>query len=568
MDDETLLAQHTKDKAASTEFKERRFNQWNENYYLYRDKVLTNRLTQRQPVNVPVLRETVQTWISKIDEPPMLTFESRTRDNRSVDGEIVMNELWGYYFDRLKLEQVDNLEKKIVGLQGRGFKKWGFSRNEIFCDVLDPYDIDVSPQVNPLDLESAPYIIHRNIFKPLRSILANPKYEADGKRMLKAYLDTRYGLLRADDSRDEWNRRQERLRTLGAYNFDTFQATDIMVELNESYRLIWSNTEGRFVRHLVVTAMDKAVLYCKPLKEAIGIERVPIITWADDPDLNDFWCDGKADSVRKVNKVINTLISQDIENRAYLNFGMYFFNTNNGNFKPKAFDPKPFGMYGVPGNPDEMVKQMQIQPLGDTASTIEWMKNLIQSSVAQTPTERGVAEAQQQTLGEVKLSLQQSTGRNEVTAKNYRRAWKESGEIFYELLNANARGQMTLYKKGNDGEYRAKTIFPSDWKNPRGYECKVVYKSEKQADDQFALQKAQYIDNDFAQNPLAMIINKRKKLELLGWAPEEIDQVMQVEEQRLQPQPDPNEVLDPEMQAAAEEAELSPIQPDTIEQPL
>jgi len=565
MKDEDLLAQHVKDKTASTEFKERRFGQWNENYYLYRDKILTNRLTQRQPVNIPILRETVQTWISKIDEPPMLTFESRTRDNRSVDGEIIINELWNYFFDYRKLDLLDNLDKKIVGLQGRSFKKLGWSQkdNFPFIDIIDPYDIDIDPLVNPLDLSTANYIVQKNIFKPLRDILANPKYLASGKAQLKDYLDSRHGILKAAETNDEYTRRQERLRTLGAFNFDEYGASDVLVELNESYKMLWSQEKGQFVRHLVITAMDKAVLYKKPLSEAIGINLLPIISWADDPDLNDIWCDGKGDSVRTINKVVNTYFSQDLENRAYRNFGMYFFDTKNGEFNPRAFDPKPFGMYGVPGKPDEIIKQMDIQPLADTTQAIAFLKELVQSSVAQTPTERGVEGATEQTLGEVKLSLQQSSGRNEVTAKNYRRAWKEAGTLFYEILNANSNGQMTLYKKGNDGEYRAKTIFPSDWKNPKGYECKVVYKAEKEAEDQFALQKAEYIKNDFLDNPVAMMIAKKKKLELLGWKQEEIDQVMQAEEQKLQPQ----NMVDP---ATGEPAEptLSPIQPETLEQPL
>ena len=49
---------------------------------LYRDKVNTNRLTQRQPVNIPIIRETISSWISKIDEAPKLSFETRDRSAR------------------------------------------------------------------------------------------------------------------------------------------------------------------------------------------------------------------------------------------------------------------------------------------------------------------------------------------------------------------------------------------------------------------------------------------------------------------------------------------------------
>lgn len=535
MDNETLIAQHKKEKDSSVLYKDRRYKQWDENYALYRDKIITNRLTQRQAINIPIIRETLQTWISKIDEAPMLEFESRGKDNKSKDGEIILNELWAYYYDKLGLDILDNLEKKVVGLQGRGFKKWGWAKNEIFCDLIDPYDIEIDQNANPLDLDSAYYVIHKNIFKPLRMVLANPKYDEKAKKELKSYLDSKEGLLASAQSKEEWDKRQERLNTLGVTNYDEFKASDVMVELNESYKLIWHEDEKRFVRHLIVIGSDHIVLYNKPLKEAIGIDFLPIVSWMSDPDLNDQWPDGIADNVRTFNKVVNMYISGDLENRTYRNFGMYFYNTLNGQFQPRAFDPKPFGMYGVPGNPSEIVQQMRIEPLGDTAEQITFLKELIQSSVAQTPTERGVQEKGQTTLGEVQLSLQQSTGRNEVVAKNYRRAWKQSGVIFYELMKANSSGIITLYKKGGDGNYQPRDISPSDWISPEGYECKVVLKNEKNAVDDLDLKKSQFVMQAFPNNPVAIQIAQRKMLETLDWDKDEIDQVFQEQAQPTMP---------------------------------
>ena len=539
MDNTQLIIQHKAEKDASIKFKERRFQQWNENYYLYRDKIITNRLTQRQAVNVPIVRETIQTWISKIDEPPVLNFETRGKSNKSADGEIVLNEMWDYYYDKLKLDLLDNMEKKIVGLQGRGFKKWGWAKGEIFCDLIDPFDMDVDPRCNPLDLNSADYVIQKNIFRSLRQILANPKYKESAKKQLKMYLDSKEGLIAAGTTKEAYDEKMERLNTLGVSNYDDFRASDVLVDINESYKLVWDDENDQFVRHLIVIAADKVVLYNEPLKDAIGIECLPIVSWASDPDLNDLWSDGIADSVRTFNKITNIYISQDLENRSYRNFGMYFFNTLNGTFQPRSFDPKPFGMYGVPGNPREIVQQMDIQPLADTAPTIQWLKDLIQSSVAQTPTERGEQEKGQTTLGEVQLSLQQSQNRNTVVSKNYRKAWEESGYIFYELLNANSKGQFTLYKKGGDGKYYPKDIQPSDWQNPDGYECKVTIKAEKEANDDMDLRKLAYVKNSFQMNPVALKIAREKELELLDWSPEEIEQVMQFEEQAMNPTQQP-----------------------------
>jgi hypothetical protein len=533
--DDILLEQHRREKDDSVRFKERRTEQWNENYFLYRDKIHTNRLTQRQPVNIPVIRETIQTWISKIDEQPQLSFEARGNQDKDKRGELLVNEMWKFTYDSQHLTLLDNLDKKIVGLQGRSFKYWKYEDGMVKCNVIDPYDIDIDPRVNPFDLNTAAYINHKNIFVPLRRILANPTFSNEGKMMLKTYLSSKTGLLRAKDAEEEYEEKMERLRDLGADNYDEYRASDVLVELNYSYKLLWVEAEKKFVRHLIVTAMDQAILYAKPLKKAIGIDFLPFTSWASDPDLNDIWSDGIADSVRTINKVINIYFSQDIENRSYRNFGMYFYNTQNGTFQPQAFDAKPFGMYGVPGNPDEIIKQMQIQPLDDTTSAMEYLKNMVQSSVAQTPTERGEQLKSRTTLGEVQLNLQASQSRNEVVAKQYQESWRESGRIWYELMKNNATGTQKIFKRAPNGEMQSKDVAPNEWKVPKGYECKVVLKTEKEQNDDMEFQKIQFVKQSFQNNPVALKLARRKELEILGWTPDEIAEVMSAEEQQSAP---------------------------------
>lgn len=544
-----LLAEHRKEKEESYDFKKRRFSQWNENYSLYRDRVETNRLTQRQAINIPIMRETIQTWVSKIDEAPELLFKARANDNKHKNGEILTGEIWNYYFDKLKLDILDNVDKKIVGLQGRSFKIAGMNRGEFFVDIIDPYDIEISPRANPFDLNSAQYIIRTNIFRPLRQILANKKYTKEGKDALKIYLQSKEGLIKSQATYDAYLEKIQRLKDLGAQNYDEYNVSEVIVEINESYKLVWDKETNQFKRHLIIIAADKAVLYDKPLKEAIGLNRLPIVSWADDPDINDIWCDGKGDSVRTINKVVNMYISQDLENRTYRNFGMYFFNTMNGQFQPKAFDPKPFGMYGVPGNPQDVLQQVRIEPLNDTTQQIGFLKDLIQSSVAQTPTERGEQTKSRTTLGEVELNLEQSQGRNSVVSKQYRRAWEEIGEIFYELMSNNNTGPLTLYKAGASGDMYKKDVYPSDWIMPEGYHCEVKMKAESDALDQFALQKSQYVLANFQDNPAASKIAKRKQLELMGWKEDEIEQAMAFYDNQQQQMPSENEIEEPEGQA-------------------
>jgi hypothetical protein len=375
------------------------------------------------------------------------------------------------------------------------------------------------------------FLNHKHIFRTLRSILANPQYDAAEKQKLVQYLDSKQGLIRIEDTVEARQRRDERLRILGVTNFDEFGAKDVQVELKECYKKIWVDADKKFVWHLIVQAADTAILLKKPLKKAIGVDFTPFVTWADDPDINDPWSDGKADSVRTFNKIANIYVSQMLENRTYRNFGMFFYDNTNQKFTPNAVDPRPFGMYGIPGDPTKIMKQMDIPALSGTVEELSYLKELIQSSVAITPNEQGLDNKGATTLGEVKINLAQSQGRLAVTAKNYRTAWKEFGWKFYEILKANAKGKITLYKKGPDDEYYPKDIYPKDWMTEDGFDIRVVLKSERDAEDNMGLQKAQFVQGAFQNNPAAQKIAKRKMLEALGWKPDEIKQVEDAEDQ-------------------------------------
>ena len=127
-------------------------------------------------------------------------------------------------------------------------------------------------------------------------------------------------------------------------------------------------------------------------------------------------------------------------------------------------------------------------------------------------------------------------------------------------LCANAT---TLFKRGKNGEMYSKEISPSDWKVPAGYEAKVQLKSEREENDNVEFSKIQYVKGSYLNNPTAQRIAKRKELELLGWDPDEVDEVMQAEEQMMMaPQVGPDgQPLDPAMASTTPDVPTSPLAP-------
>jgi hypothetical protein len=96
-----LLTKLRAEKETALNWQKRRHKQWNENYTLYRDFVKVSPLTQRQAVNVPIMKESVKTLLARIDEPPDIVFEDLGNDKEK---EYVINELWKADFERLDFE--------------------------------------------------------------------------------------------------------------------------------------------------------------------------------------------------------------------------------------------------------------------------------------------------------------------------------------------------------------------------------------------------------------------------------------------------------------------------------
>src|SRR5438045_759028 len=96
-------------KEAGFNYRIRREQDWKENYELYRDKVIINRLTQRQSVNLPLMKTTLRTLIKEIDDMPVIVFENLDNDKQA---EIFQNEYWQWTLDQNVAEIQDIIDKK------------------------------------------------------------------------------------------------------------------------------------------------------------------------------------------------------------------------------------------------------------------------------------------------------------------------------------------------------------------------------------------------------------------------------------------------------------------------
>lgn len=523
-----LMVKLTDEKKSGFDIQERKHSDWTENYELYRNKVKTNRLTQRQAVNIPLMKETVKTLLSKIDDAPNVDWKELTGDEQK---ELIYQEIWNQNVKENNLELIDILDKKNVLLYGLSTKKLNITKTGVITEVLDVYDVLFDPLMNAWDIDSARFVIQQNIFRSVRDILADDRYSKEGKDELKLWTDSPAGILQSEKSKEEWEKKMERLKAMGieSNQFALYAGGDRIVNLTEHYTKIWDVKSKKFVKRVIVYADDTIELLNETLEDLIGVDFWPFVVWSEDPETVDIYPDSVADLVRTPNKVLNVWFSQLIENRTLKNFQMHWFLPNQ-NYTPQTYTPGAGVMLPAPPGEDinKVIKPVEISGLDDTLTAITAVINMVERGTGATAIEKGQSEGGQQTLGEINVLVGKAQERTTAMAKFYRLAWYSYAKKWDGLMQANAPKYMKLYKQGRSGKMYEKRIFTNDWKS--SYEPIVRSTSEQESNEMKSIQKFQFVMSQFPNNTALRKIAQKRELEILDLTPEELKQVEEAED--------------------------------------
>lgn len=513
------------EKKTAMDLRERKHADWDDNYLLYRNKVKTNRLTQRQAVNIPLMKETIKTLLSKIDEAPEISWKEMSGDQQK---ELIYQEVWNDQGKKNKFELIDTLDKKNVLLYGISGRKLNICDYGVDISVLDPYDLAFDPLMTAWDLESARFIIHTNIFRSVKEIMADDRYTDAGKEQIKIWSIAPEGITQSEENRKEWEKKMERLKTMGINDsqFNLFAGGDRIVNLTEHYTRAWNEKEKKFEKRVIVYADNKIELLDELLEDLIGVDFWPFVVWSEDPETNDIYPDSVADLVRVPNKVLNVWFSQLIENRTLKNFQMHWYSPIQG-YTPQTYTPGPGVMLPAPPGDDinKVIKPVQIDGLDDTLSAIGALTNIVERGSGATAIEKGTPEKGVQTLGEIKILVGKAQDRATAMAKFYRMAWYELAWKWDKMMHANAPKILKLYKIGPDSKAYPKTVLKGDWVSKTGYEPMVESTSERETEETKDIQKFTFVLSQSPNNLALKKIALKRELKMLHLSAEELREV-------------------------------------------
>lgn len=555
-------------KESGYNYRRRRQQDWLENYALYRDKVTINRLTQRQSVNIPLMKQTVRTLLKDVDDMPVLFFENLDNDKSA---EVFQNEYWKWTVEENSMELQDLMDKRQVFLFGRSFDQWQIADGKVVMEVQDPQDILVDRYCNPVDINTSRFLIHQHIFVPLSQLEKNENYDQKKVKELKEWYSTEMGLIKANDNKNALTEKNEKMGAMGLEDVESPILGETIVELTMHfvYRQEEGDSEEQIYQYVEADGMK--ILMKKPLDEVIGKTKddywknhYNYVSWGDDLERQDFWSDSIADIIRTPNKVLNSWFSQLVENRTLRNFGMHYYDTTatGDGFMPNTFNPVPWGWYGVPGKPSDIMQKVEIPDLSESLDEMQFIINMAEKATGATATQQGTQVERQITLGEVQLALGEAKERVKGMSKFYTPAWKRRGEIFLKLIEAGADrlDAIKIYKEGrNSTEIFEREIKPADWMTKLGYRTKIWSQDEKDAQDSESIQKLNATLSIMPDNLKLLEIYKRKLLEFADLNPDEINAVMEMEQQKL-------EMMISQQQAMQEQGMQTPMQGQPVQQ--
>jgi hypothetical protein len=118
-----------------------------------------------------------------------------------------------------------------------------------------------------------------------------------------------------------------------------------------------------------------------------------------------------------------------------------------------------------------------------------------------------------------------------------------------------------IYKKGkNTQNIFQREIGPQDWKSKSGYNIKVWSQDEKNAQDSEVLQKLNAAVTFIPGNLKLLEVYQRKLLEFSDLKPEEINDIMEFEQQKIEMMTNPmaSQTMQPQMQPQQPQQQLQP----------
>lgn len=381
-------------------------------------------LVTRANIHVPKMQGTIETFLSKVDDPPYIHYEGANEADRPKA--VRLNALVSGDMKRGMWKLKDVLGKKVGAMYGRIiFKKYSTSENGFtdYLEVVDPLDFVIDPLAGGLvPMQYANYLGQDNIIKSV-SQLKDDIYDQAAVKELATKMQS------DSDVDNEYRSKQTRRSALGL--------SDAVLLLQNHVRLVewYTYWNGERMYVLFSPEYKKAVRACK-LKEVFESEEFPFATWAPFALPFEFWTPGLGELIKEPNIVQNIILSQLLDNNAYRNYGQVIYDINRVP-KPGQLKPTPMGKIGVQGNPKEIIMNREFPAINQGVDMYNLVENIFARETGVTGQSKGMPNTKRMSATEFAGLLDEVADRFFTSNELYATCLARLAELYYYGVQEN-----------------------------------------------------------------------------------------------------------------------------------
>lgn len=525
---DAIAKQAAEQMSAGFKFKKQRLKDWQENEDFYLGRVKKT-LKGRSTISLPIMSGYVNTLLAKTDDKPRVEYEKHNRGDLRVANKIQL--AWDIESSSqyANWPAQDRNAKKLCYIYGRAiFLQFSVGSPEYksMLEVVDPYDFSTEPYGGS-DLNKHEFSYQDNVFRSKFQIKEDEQYDQEQIRKLISHFDDPQHQTKTNDIvRAKINR------------FDVIGLTSESNQLKDfsgdmMFRLARGVTTYKGKRYYITFEPESMIwLRVDPIEDISGSKMTPFVSWASDEDPFNFWSLGPADWIRPVNKGMNILFNQAVENQQKRNWGQRAYDSDVFP-DPSQLEFRPSGLVMAKAREGKNIRdgiyEFQTPEVSGTIDLISWMDNFTGVKTGITSSAQGQSEDDK--VGIFFGNLQQVADRLGLFNKSYNDAWEHLGiryawglwenaseKDMTELIGEDAYGWDELLKRHQSPKVTIKVVASS---------------AEMQANELRKKEKAQSMSVVLADPELRSLISPKARLKHMllagGWENEEIDDLMDVE---------------------------------------
>lgn len=280
----------------------------------------------------------------------------------------------------------DLVGKKSAIRYGRAvFSYWADSINgyKSHFENVSVYDYLIDPGAGGIDIENANFMGRTGIYLSKAQLKQGIKDDIYLRSETNKLISKESS---ADDSSVEQRNKENRYFELTGQNRHKTQ--------KDVYKFwAWYTTYQGDRYYLLVNTDNATAVRCEKLTDIFKSNKYPFLSWATDPDLDEFWTPGPDDMVREIFMAQSAVINQMLDNNEMINFPMKAYDVDKVTNKA-LLNYRRGGL--IPFKKDTIINQalqvLDVKPINNGITVYEELDKIQQLESGVTAESRGIAD--------------------------------------------------------------------------------------------------------------------------------------------------------------------------------